>query len=139
MLIDACHSGEVDKEELLRINNTTDSLHLSRGGITVAYKEEGHLGMKNSFELMQSLFTNIGKTTGAAIISAAGGTQFALERGDLQNGVFTWSILKAMKDQPHLNISSLKKIVSQEVERVTQGMQKPTFRAENMESDWELY
>ena len=50
----------------------------------------GHLGLKNSFELMQSLFVNVGKSTGATIISAAAGTQFALERNDLKNEVFTY-------------------------------------------------
>ena len=67
--------------------------------------------MKNSFELMQSLIVNVGKSTGATIISAAAGTQFALERGDLKNGVFTFSILEALNKNPSLKISELKRIV----------------------------
>ena len=43
-----------------------------------------NLGMKNSFELMQSIFVNVGKGTGATIVSAAGGMQYAQERGDLK-------------------------------------------------------
>jgi len=139
MLIDACHSGEVDKEELVRIDRATDSLHLTKGGVTVAYEEDGKLGMKNSFELMQNLFVNVGKSTGATIISAAAGTQFALERGDLKNGVFTYCILEAMEKNKTMKISELKKIVGQRVEELTNGLQKPTSRNENISVDWSLW
>ena len=139
MLIDACHSGEVDKEELVTITSTSDSLKLKRGLKPVAYKNKKHLGLKNSFELMQSLFVNVGKNTGATVISAAAGTQFALERNDLKNGVFTYSILEAMKQYPTMKISELKKIVSEKVEKLTNGLQKPTSRNETIAADWTIW
>jgi hypothetical protein len=140
MLIDACHSGEVDKEELTTINSKADSMKLKKGIKPVAYKQdEKHLGLKNSFELMQSLFVNVGKSTGATIISAAAGTQFALERGDLKNGVFTYSILEAMNKYPTLKISELKKIVGERVEQLTNGLQKPTSRNETIAVDWSIW
>ena len=137
MLIDACHSGEVDKEDLITLNASSDSL--IKGLKPVAYKQEGHLGLKNSFELMQSLFVNVGKSTGATIISAAAGTQFALERNDLKNGVFTYSILEAMNKYPTLKISELKKIVGERVEQLTKGLQKPTSRNETIAVDWSVW
>ncbi|MEO6612120.1 MAG: caspase family protein [Chitinophagaceae bacterium] len=137
MLIDACHSGEVDKEDLVTLNASPDSL--IKGFKPVAYKQEGHLGLKNSFELMQSLFVNVGKSTGATIISAAAGTQFALERNDLKNGVFTYSILEAMNKYPTLKISQLKKIVGKRVEELTKGLQKPTSRNETIAVDWNIW
>ena len=54
---------------------------------------------------MQSLFVNVGKGTGATIISAAGGMQYAQERGDLKNGVFTYSIIEAMNNNSTLKVS----------------------------------
>ena len=137
MLIDACHSGEVDKEDLITLNATSDSL--LKGLKPVAYKKDGQLGLKNSFELMQSLFVNVGKSTGATIISAAAGTQFALERNDLKNGVFTYSILEAMNKYQTLNISELKKIVGERVEQLTKGLQKPTSRNETIAVDWNVW
>ncbi|MDZ4793360.1 MAG: caspase family protein [Bacteroidota bacterium] len=134
MLIDACHSGEVDKEDLVTLNASSDSL--IKGLKPVAYKKDGQLGLKNSFELMQSLFVNVGKSTGATIISAAAGTQFALERNDLKNGVFTYCILEAMNKYPSLKISELKKIVGERVEELTKGLQKPTSRNETIAVDW---
>ncbi len=137
MLIDACHSGEVDKEDLITLNASSNSL--IKGLKPVAYKKEGHLGLKNSFELMQSLFVNVGKSTGATIISAAAGTQFALERNDLKNGVFTYSILEAMNKYPSLKISELKKIVGERVQQLTKGLQKPTSRNETIAVDWNVW
>ena len=137
MLIDACHSGEVDKEDLETLRASSDSL--IKGLKPVAYKKDGQLGLKNSFELMQSLFVNVGKSTGATIISAAAGTQFALERNDLKNGVFTYSILEAMKKYPAMKISELKKIVGERVEQLTKGLQKPTSRNEAIAVDWNVW
>ncbi len=140
LLIDACHSGEVDKEELQMINKTADSMHMQKGIKPVAYKkDEKHLGLKNSFELMQKLFVNVSKSTGATVISAAAGTQFALERNDLQNGVFTYSILETMQKYPTIRLSELKKIVGERVEQLTNGLQKPTSRNETIGVDWELW
>ncbi|HQV54240.1 MAG TPA: caspase family protein [Chitinophagaceae bacterium] len=139
MLIDACHSGEVDKEEGIAMNKIADSLGLSKGidlGNDTIQTQQ--LGLKNSFELMQSLFVNVGKSTGATIISAAAGNQFALERGDLKNGVFTYSILEAMEKNPTMKISELKKIVGERVEQLTNGMQKPTSRNETIAVDWSM-
>jgi hypothetical protein len=67
------------------------------------------------------------------------GNQFALERGDLRNGVFTYSILEAMENNPNLKISVLKKIVGERVEQLTNGMQKPTSRNETINSDWQVW
>jgi hypothetical protein len=46
---------------------------------------------------MQDLFANVGKGTGATIIAASGGVQLAQERSDLGHGVFTFSIIEALK------------------------------------------
>lgn len=139
MLIDACHSGEVDKEELVRIKQEADSLGL-KGVDVVAYEgNENGLGLKNSFELMQELFVNVSKGTGATIISASGGTQFALEKGDLQNGVFTYSILEAMQNNLSITVSQLKNIVGKRVVELTNGMQKPTNRTETISWDWRVW
>ena len=137
MLIDACHSGEVDKEDLTTLEASSDSL--IKGLKPVAYKKEGRVGLKNSFELMKSLFVNVGKSTGATIISAAAGTQFALEKNELKNGVFTYSILEAMNKFPSLTISELKKIVGARVEELTKGLQKPTSRNETIAVDWRIW
>jgi WD40 repeat protein len=134
LLIDACHSGEVDKEDLIAMNNSnkTDGIK----GAQMTYEYEPTLGMKNSFELMQELFTNVNRGTGATIISAAAGTQYAYERGDLANGVFTYCILELMNQRDKISVSELKTLVGKRVEELTNGLQKPTSRNETVENDW---
>jgi len=140
MLIDACHSGEVDKDEMKNYTVAKDSLDIQGvKGIILENTGENKLGMKNSFEVMQELFVNVGRGTGATIISAAAGTQFALERGDLKNGVFTYCLLEVMNSNSTIKISDLKKVVTGKVPLLTGGLQKPTFRAETQQFDWELW
>jgi WD40 repeat protein len=140
MLIDACHSGEVDKEEMQRYAQSESKLDTGvKGARKLELNNNAKLGMKNSFELMQNLFVNVGKSTGATIISAAAGTQFALERSDLKNGVFTYCILEEMKKNIPTTISQLKKIVGEQVEKMTNGLQKPTSRNENVAVDWHVW
>lgn len=138
MLIDACHSGEVDKEEFYSSNKIADSMGLSKGGTLINFDSDPHLGLKNSFELMQSLFVNVGKNTGSIIISAAAGNEYALESGKWKNGVFTYCILDAMEKNP-MKISELKKVLSERVEQLTNGLQKPTYRNETINVDWEVW
>jgi hypothetical protein len=140
MLIDACHSGEIDKEEVAQMEKVQEGLDPTKKGIIkFIYKDAKKLGTKNSFELMQELFVNVGRSTGATIISAAAGTQFALERGDLKNGVFTYSILEYMKDHPSATVSELKQYVNKRVPELTKGLQVPTARTETNTVDWRVW
>ncbi len=138
MLIDACNSGEVDKEAGITMKKLSDSLGLSKGGVT-EFADSTHIGLKNSFELMQSIFINVGRSTGATIISAAAGNQFALERDDLRNGVFTFCLLEALKKYPEMMISRLKTLVAERVLELTKGLQQPTYRKEMLTVDWKLW
>ncbi|HQY12478.1 MAG TPA: hypothetical protein PK133_09710, partial [Ferruginibacter sp.] len=87
----------------------------------------------------QNLFVNVSKRTGATIISAAAGTEFALEKGDLKNGVFTYCVMEAMDKYPTMKISDLKKTVGARVTELTKGMQKPTSRNEAIAVDWDVW
>jgi WD40 repeat protein len=137
LMIDACHSGEVDKEELLAFN-ATEKTTGKKGAIQV-FDYEPKLGLKNSFQLMQELFVNVQKGSGATVISAAAGNQYALEGGQLSNGFFTFAILDYMKSSEIVSINSMKKFVYSEVERLSDGLQQPTSRLENMELDWRIW
>jgi WD40 repeat protein len=89
VLIDACHSGEVDKEgvEIVSTNKNPDASMVSAKAGNFEVKPKA--GLKNSFAYMQALFSDVSKGSGATVISAAGGNEFALESKDWNNGVFT--------------------------------------------------
>jgi hypothetical protein len=148
LFLDACHSGELDKDELQKINATEKSLAMNnvkvnsgnRGGVvTVEERPSSVIGLKNSFELMQSLFVNVGKGTGATVISASGGVQFAQERSDLGHGVFTYSLIEVMKKYSTIKVSDLKKYIGQRVTELTNGLQVPTSRSELVSVDWNVW
>ena len=94
---------------------------------------------------MRELFADVSKGTGAVVISAAGGKEYALESKQWNNGVFTYCVRKALEENAadkngdkEISISELKEYVSREVETLTQGKQKPTSRKENLEFDWKV-
>ncbi len=143
MLIDACHSGEVDKEELLRFTAAQKKLDSNKvegsKGVKVTNNGQKKTTMKSSLELMQQLFVNVSQRTGATIISAAAGTQFALEKNDLKNGVFSFSILEYLKANNHATVSDLKKYVNKRVVELTSGLQVPTTRNEANIINWDVW
>lgn len=147
LLLDACNSGEVDKDEMKKIqsasgvlaNNQTTINATGRGVEVINTDSTSSLGLQNSFELMQSLFVNVGKGTGAVIIAAAGGVQFAQERNELGHGVFTYSVIEAMKNHDLMKVSELKKYVGDKVVELTNGLQKPTTRNEPVAMDWDVW
>jgi WD40 repeat protein len=136
VLLDACHSGEVDKEEMQHYKQVQAKLNSDIKGTIVENRDSSKLGMQNSFELMQQLFVNVGRSTGATIISAAAGTQFALEKNLLKDGVFTYSILEYMKEHASCTVTELKEYVNNRVSELTDGLQQPTARNENLHYDW---
>jgi len=152
-MMDACHSGEVDKEELIAFNDLKEKEGLKSGIKSYTYrakvleedKNKG-IGLQNSFELMQELFTNLNRGSGAVVISAAAGDSYALESDEWNNGVFTYSVLDGLKNyQADLNnngevtVSELRNYVSEKVLEETGGRQKPTVRQENVEFDFRVW
>ncbi len=143
LLIDACHSGEVDKETSRYITQKAAKMKLigGKGADGVITISSGtHTGLYNSFQIMQELFVNIGQSTGASVIAAAGGTQLALEGvNNLPNGIFTYCILEAMKSFPSMTTVDFKKLIVKKVEEITEGLQRPTLRNESVGVNWRIW
>lgn len=146
VLIDACHSGEVDKDEVVVSNNTGNDVKIVQntkgGGINIKPKA----GLKNSFAYMQALFADVSKGSGSVVISAAAGAEFALESGEWNNGVFTYCILNGMKSMSAdlnkdnaVSITELKDYVITNVSILTKGAQVPTVRKANYFNDFVVY
>lgn len=144
MLIDACHSGEVDKEEIeLTANNQQSGTVKYRG-----FKNKGakNIGLTNSFELMQELFNDLRTGTGAMVISAASGVEFSYESPEWNNGVFTYSIMEGLKTKNadkdannEITVTELRDYAIKRVVELTNGKQNPTSRSENLEFDFRVW
>ncbi|WP_075589868.1 caspase family protein [Labilibacter marinus] len=155
-MMDACHSGEVDKEELTASNGTKKEEGIKSGVKSYSYRasvfqsgddeKQGQIGLQNSFELMQELFTNLNRGSGAVVISAAAGDSYALESDVWNNGVFTYSVLNGLKNKEadtnkdgEVTVSELREYVINNVQDLTNGKQKPTTRQENVEYDFRVW
>jgi WD40 repeat protein len=149
LLLDACHSGEVDK------SSSGDPIAAPTGTITANFRGAGvegidpKVGLQESFNLMKELFDDVNRTTGIQVISAASGDSYALESSEWKNGVFTYSILEALSGDVYskadfnrdrkLSVSELLHYTSERVVELTNGAQKPTSRQINMEFDFQIW
>jgi WD40 repeat protein/uncharacterized caspase-like protein len=147
MLIDACHSGEVDKDETVFTNATakSDGGTVASRGFKNVTKKEG-VGLKSSFELMQELFTDLRRGSGAIVISSASGVEFAFESDAWKNGVFTYSVLEGLKTgtadrnkDGAVGVAELRDYVIKKVGELTNGKQHPTSRKESLEFDFKVW
>ncbi|MCF8298534.1 MAG: WD40 repeat domain-containing protein [Saprospiraceae bacterium] len=152
LLMDACHSGEVDKDDIIEVKNSDVVLaDGTKSGLkTYTYRsssnEKNKAALNNSFELMQELFTNLNRGSGAVVISAAAGSGYALESPEWNNGVFTYSVINGIKNKAadenknkEITVGELQKYVAKEVQKITEGEQKPTARQENLEFDFRVW
>ncbi|MBP7077183.1 MAG: caspase family protein [Bacteroidales bacterium] len=156
LLMDACHSGEVDKEDTQQEadNNVLLADGKKSGLKTYSYKgavmkhssDPNKVGLQNSFDLMQELFANLNRGSGAVVISAAAGVGYALEGEQWNNGVFTYALLDGLYNRradangdKQVSLSELRSYVIGEVDRLTNGRQRPTCRQENLEFDWRVW
>lgn len=143
MFLDACHSGEIDKDEVVKTFVTDDreneeDLIFRRVGNTVKNIDE-----VNSFELSKALFADMRVNNGATVISSSGGAEYAIEGDQWQNGVFTYVLLEALSTKKadkngdkNLSISELQNFVQVGVHERTGGLQTPTSRVENLNYDF---
>ena len=156
LLIDACHSGEVDTSLVSIASETKETDTLPN---TIKTKGDPNrrsrnaIGLDNSFELMKELFTDLSRGNGAVVISAARGLGYAEEDPTWNNGAFTICLKAAFSGNPDfpelkegadkngdgVSINELKEYILTKVPLLTKKRQKPTTRRENIEVDWKLW
>jgi len=150
LLIDACHSGEYDKDAPPLPQAQQDSLKqkgVAFKGFSKGDEESAPvLGLQNSFELMQQLFADLRRGSGATVISSSSGVQVSYEDEEWQNGAFTYAFLYGLKSMKadensdgQVTASEIQAFVAEYVPRLTDGLQVPTFRRENLEFDFRVW
>lgn len=138
LLLDACHSGELDKDEVVSITDVAkeeDADIQFRSGL----KSVGLEGSQSVFELSKNIFADLRKNNGVITISSAGSDEYALEGGKWKNGAFTYAILDGLSNKK-ADLNGDKSVTSNElseylfkaVPRLTKGKQTPTSRVENL-------
>jgi len=140
LLLDACHSGEIDSS-FTPVFVSDSMVKKDKRGIDVVVTDEPTSQKQINF-LVESLFSNLNNGTGAYVISASAGTEYAYETAQT-GGVFTYSFLESFKSHFYsynsdASISILQQETYQKVTELTKGAQRPTTRAENTRSSWKF-
>ncbi len=150
LLIDACHSGNIEKEEELTDDEKTilapqvkpqSDTTASAKGLGIIRPDDISLQ-----QVISQLFASSSSKSGAEVIAATAGNAYAYEAPQWNNGVFTYAVLKAFHSNSDLDknfdnkisIKELKKFVYATVIELTNGKQQPLSRYENPNYDWDL-
>lgn len=144
LLIDACHSGEIDKEEIVATNLEQEDVELVefRSGTSSI----GLIGGTSVFELSKNIFVDLRQNSGVITISSAGGAEYAMEGSLWNNGVFTYCLIDGIQSMKadlngdkEIYTSELQQYLFKEVPRITNGKQTPTSRVEILDQKIRLW
>lgn len=145
LLLDACHSGELDKDEVISMEevskNEEGDIQFRKG-----LKSVGLEGSQSVFELSKNIFADLRRNNGVITISSAGADEYALEGGKWKNGAFTYAILEGLSsgsadlnNNRIITSNELSRFLFNKVPELTQGKQTPTSRAENLDKNIRIW
>jgi uncharacterized caspase-like protein len=137
LLIDACHSGEVDPDAVAAENHSGSA---NRRGFGVSVSDS------DSFQLLSSLFTDLRQNSGTSVVAASQGGQFSYDDTSLKNGYFTRALLEALQEgkadtsgSGNITVSELLAYVSDRVTQLSHGAQSPGARQTNLQDDFVIW
>ena len=147
LFLDACHSGELDKEEVeLAYTTQTEAGDITFRNVGRSVQSRVGMALQSSFELSRILFADMRNSNGATVVSSAGGAEYAMEGQQWNNGVFTYCILNGITEEKadlngdgRIMLSELQEYINNEVPRLTDGKQTPTSRVENLSNDFRIW
>ena len=94
---------------------------------------------------IEEMFLLPGIHRGINIIGASGGAEFALESAQWNNGVFTATIIEALRDKKadlngdtRISVGELRDYLAKRVPELTRGAQKPSVVAAERDQDFDL-
>lgn len=143
--IDACHSGELDKEDYLAVNTVAmpqgEELLFRSAGHDVKAKED----VERVNTILSDMFIDTRWGVGATVLSSAGGGELAIESPEWKNGLFTYCLLKGLQtndvDADRNGKTTLTEWIGytrQMVTSMSEGRQSPTVRSHNYHNDIEI-
>jgi len=136
--MDACESGEKDEQIYVSLTSKSNTNLISRGFInknsTLKNNMHQYLLFKDKY-----IYNDILRRSGAIVFSSSKGGENSYERSDIQNGLFTFYVKKALSsnvadsnNDGFVTIDELKNYVSALVSKETNGSQNPTIDRDNI-------
>ncbi|KYP14385.1 caspase family protein [Flavihumibacter sp. CACIAM 22H1] len=142
VFLDACHSGDFDKEERKQEEKQRTVKGNVVFGTVQQQKTAPGLTTFSTYELMRQYFLEGDKGIGANILSSSSSREFSWEEGTVKNGLFTHCLLEGLKSfladenkDGVIDLSELQIYVARQVSLLSEGRQQPVTRAENQFSN----
>lgn len=146
LIMDTCHSGEIDKEDVFFAETTEEDENAG----DVSFRSVGSEVKENSnatpSRVANELFNDLRRGTGATVISSAGGAEFAMESEEWKNGLFTYCMLNGLKNRTadldgdgKIMLLELQEYVVSKVTALSHGKQIPNARMQNIELDFRIW
>jgi WD40 repeat protein/uncharacterized caspase-like protein len=144
LLLDTCQSGERDSdEEVVRVSAGRSRGLVARGIRPIVLdsgKPASHrprfLGSQDRF-----IFNDLSRRSGTIVFSASRGSELSYEDDRLQNGMFTYELVRALASSSadtdrdgFVSTDELRANVTQAVLTRTYGLQNPTVDRDNLEA-----
>jgi hypothetical protein len=148
LMLDACHSGAFDRSVGKQViagttsTSTATVVNNEKRGLTIKGTKE-NISENQAFVLMNQVFSDFSSDIGIDVIAASLGNSYALEKADLQNGLFTYAMIRAVAlgmaagkadETQTITMDQVKQYVQQEVKRLSNGQQVPSIRSSNVQS-----
>ncbi|MBK7127787.1 MAG: caspase family protein [Crocinitomicaceae bacterium] len=148
LIMDTCLSGKIYRDEIEALTNEgakfNDSLNFRNIDSSVIFQEKKNL--EKTIEILKQMFSDISTGTGTTVISSAGGIEYALEGDNWENGLFTYCLLDGIRTKSadinkdgDIMLSELKNYLTKRVNELSNGMQIPTSRFENLNMDFRVW
>lgn len=144
LLIDACHSGEIDKEEMVLAQaqrKVTEPIVFRSLGTTIPTLNNVTSEQVNI--MLAKMFTNLQRGVGATVISSASGQEVAMEGDEWRNGLFSYVLMNAFSDgtadmdgDGNISVTELQEYCQKQVLGLSNGKQRPTLRRENHQQNF---
>ena len=150
-LMDACESGEIDEEDQGQMIATATGVGISsRGFKTISSQSTVNRqpSTKRSYLYQKDryIYNDLVRRSGAIVFSSSKGGELSYERSDIQNGLFTYWVMKALttKDADKNNdgivsTDELREYVSVEVAKASGDLQHPTVDRDNIYQKFGFY
>lgn len=144
ILVDSCHAGDFDEgQESIEIGKLEGGLSVRGATGLVAATSARRTEQALAYSTMKSVFADLSAGSGAHIIAASGGLEYSVEGPQWNNGVFTYSLLQALRSgEADLDSDGLVEIrelaahVSQSVASLTAFRQVPTSRSGSIRNNF---
>lgn len=145
LLLDTCHSGEVDPDMLEPRAIGAGMRMTTRPSGARGLGRKSRVSDRQLSSTVASLFAELRRGSGAQVIASSGGAEYAIETAALKNGVFTWAVLEALRGESatpvrdgNLTVGALRGWVARRVPELSLGQQTPSVRRESVEFDFAL-